>query len=227
MNLTVETLEPTLGPRAEEVYTQTVGSIHKMRKLPFLKWSIPRVHPFALIEMSIGNLVARLADEGHLPIPEDLSLDEYIHAAASAAFAEWRTWFRLDSTGHEMESPRNPQAAQAADDGSAASFKGFDLYRTEQMVSVGKTTNHAETELPVDLSMLTDVELEILSGLSSGLTQQEVAEYAGFEYNPTKPTMDHRAFVQAKLRTIRRKVCGPGIKTQAQAAEWLANRKES
>lgn len=224
MNLTVETLEPTLGPRAVDVHGQVIGTIHKMRKLPFLKWSIPRVHPMALIEMTIANLVAQLAAENNLPIPQDLPLDEQIHVAANAAFAEWRHWYGLDSTGQQMELPRNPQAAQAYDDDSVGSWKGFDVYRDDQMITVGKPTNHDTYEPLVDLTMLTDVEVEILAGLGNGLSQQEVADYVGFVYNPAKPTMDHRAFIQAKLRTIRRKVCGPGVKTQAQAAEWFDER---
>ena len=221
MDLTTHTLTPELGDRASELVAAAYGTVTNMRKQTFLKWSIPRVHPKALIEMTIANAVVSLITDDLVPIPDGVDIAPYVNVAAAEAFAEQRRWLGITSEGDQREYPRNPSRVPRGD----VSYSTFDQYRDEQFITNGTEATHETVTLPggVDLSVLTDEEMDLLHMLGSGLTQAEAAFHLGF-VSSGKPTSTHRSFVQAKLRTIRRKVCGGGVVTQEQAARWLKAR---
>lgn len=211
-----------LGPRALEVEDQIRATIYKLRRKPFLGWAIPRLTIEELNNDTLAEFVLSMQYRDLLPVPSWFPLTDTINEAAAKVFAHWRSFFELDAEGRQRTQHRNPLVRDHRVNGTGpASMQGFDVYRDDQFITSGSSTEHAEVDLPVDLSLLNDTERDLLSMLGNGLTQAEAAEHLGFVPNPAKPTWDHRAFVQSKLRTIRRKLMGPGVKTQDQARAWL------
>lgn len=220
MNITSNEYTSVLGPRSDEIVDQIRATIYKLRKQPFLGWSIPRLTIEELNSDTLTEFVVAMQNLDMLPVPPWFPVTDTINDAAAKVFAQWRSFFELDSEGRERTVPHNPISRPTnVEGGQPSAWQGFDIYRDEQYMTTGHETDHSAVDLPVDLSMLTETELSILAALGDGHTQYEVAVWHGWVEGAQKA--DHRAWVQSKLRTIRRKVCGEGVRTQKQALAWL------
>lgn len=215
MYYTKELVKAEVGDLADDLVDGVLGTLRKVMGKSFTEWARRYSRFDELADDAMSNAIMWLRKAETAPECFELDLQKLINVSVGDALKEHRQWLKLKD--HRMrEYPWDPTVAEKDGEDDHA-YRGFTVFDEDQFVGQIIGTNHETADLPVDLSILTEEERDMLSLLGSGLSQKETALACG--WHPGLKT-DHRGFVQNRLRSIRRKLCD-GASTQTEAVAWL------
>ncbi len=205
--------EPEIG---RDVIMAAQGTVTKILSKQFAEWARRYASRSEIIEDTISNMVLALSSAYSDPS----ELQHYANEAAKAALAEHRRWVGVQQNGNRTEVPWDPSIDQNAPKPIKGRSRGFDVFDEDQRVghAAGDIAGDEPTPIPVDLGLLTEREVTILTLLGECWRYEDIALQVG--WHPDQRT-DGSHYVQNQLRTIRRKLTGGKASTQKGAWEWL------
>lgn len=218
MKVDLIALTAELGPRAQDLVEGVEGSMTKVLRHQFTNWARAYADRDALFLDALAEAVIELQKDGFEGIPVGVPLHEYINIGIRRALAEHRRMVKTTRGGLSREVPWDPIINDNDTEPGDPSGRGFTVFEENQFVGNIKDVDHDAKPLPVDLSLLNEMEIDVLEMLAAGWTQYDVAVECG--WSPDTVKTDHRGFIQNHLTRIRRKLCD-GASTQQAARDWL------